>query len=253
MRWLVEVPKVIGDHALVTAVVERTGYKLVAEDTAGPRLLLTHPKYDECETASLVHADAKPLAETLRRFSELEGTPVGIAIGAVQLKQPDGTKHKHIFAEVHAEISMTLSATATVTRNPAISDAEHQRLVAEAEAKAAEQKRSSIIRRASAALQRPRILEVMELMNTAEPTTTQLGHIVDLVQDECGGDLKRYTNREQLKRFKRSINNPQVFGLKARHAVSAEDPPRKPMDYAEAIAFAHSIGRSWLAGFDRDA
>lgn len=252
MRWLVEVKEVVGDHDLVAEVVERAGYKLAADEETGHRLLLTHPKYEECETASPVHADAKKLADTLSRFSELEGTLLGFALGAVQSKQPDGTINKHLFAELHEEINLFFSATVTLTRNPAISEAEHQRLIAEAEAKADEQKRLSIIRRASAALQRPRILEVMEIMNTAEPTTTQLGHIVDLVQDECGGDLGRYATRKQLKRFNHSINHPQVFGLEARHAVSAEDPPPKPMDFAKAIEFARSIGRSWLAEFERD-
>jgi len=251
-RWFVEVTAVIGDHALVTALLERAGYKLAAEDAAGPRRLLTHQKYEEYRTASQVHADAKRIANTLRRFSELDGTPVGIAIGAVQSNLPDGTTNKHIFAEVRAAISATISASVTVTRNPAISEAEHHRFIAEANAKAAEQKKLTTIRLASAALQRPRILEVMELMNIATPTTTQLGHIVDLVQDECEGDLQRYASRKQLKRFNHSINHPEVFGLQARHAVSAEDPPPKPMEYAEAREFAHYIGRTWLSEFDRE-
>ena len=252
MWWFVEVTDVIGDHGLVSAVLERAGYAISAEDPPGLQTLLSHPKYEEFETANQVHADAKHLSETLRQFSELDGTAIGITIGAVQSRQADGTANKHIFAELRVTISvMTGSATGTVTRNPALTEEEHQRLITEAQAKAAMQKRLSIIHRACAALRRPRILEVMELMGIAAPSTTQLGHIVDLIQDECGGDMEKYASRKQLRRFNHSINHPEVFGLEARHAVSAEDPPSEPMDYAEVKAFAHNIGRLWLAEIER--
>lgn len=255
MQWFIEVTDIAGDRALVDALLRRAGYELTAEEPVRFRKLLSHPKYREYATASEVHADAKHLVETLRRFSELEGTAMGIGIGAIQSKQPDGRVNKHIFAEGQTAISVTMSGigTVTVTSNPDIAEEERQRLIEEAEVKAAERKRMSIIRRASAALQRPRILEVMKLMNIPKPTTTELGHIIELVQDECGGGIGKYASRNQLKRFDRSINHPDIFGLEARHAVSAEEPPPKPMDYAEAKEFARNIGALWLADVERDA
>ena len=192
MQWFIEVTDVTGDYSLIRAVLERAGYELSIQEHSAPNRLLSHPKYQEFETASQVHEDAKHLAETLRRFSELDGAELGVRFGAVQSKQPDGRTNKHIFAELRASLNVKMSANGTVTPNPAISEYERRRLIEEMQAKAAEQKRISIVRRASAALDHPRMLEVMKLMSIAEPTTTELGHIVDLVQDECGGDLKKY-------------------------------------------------------------
>ena len=91
----------------------------------------------------------------------------------------------------------------------------------------------------------------MKLLKIPEPTTTELGHIVDLVQNECRGSMGKYATRNQLRRFSHSINHPDVFGLKARHAVSAEESPPNPMGYAEAREFARSIGALWLADIER--
>jgi len=253
MQWFVEVTDIVGDYALVDDILKQAGYKLTSEESVQFRKLLGHPKYREYATASEVHADAKHLTETLRRLSDFYGTAMGIDIGAIQSKQPDGRASKHILAEGQAAISVSMSGIGTVTSNLGIPEEQCRILLKEAELKAAERKRMSIIRRGGAALQRPRILEVMELMNIPEPTTTELGHIIELIQDECEGGIGKYASGNQLSRFNHSINHPDVFGLKARHAVSAKEPPPKPMDYAEAKAFAWNIGALWLADVEGDA
>jgi hypothetical protein len=190
----------------------------------------------------------------MSRFSELDGTKLGIQFGPVRLHHPNGSTNRHIFAELHAVIgNASLVATATVTRNPALSDEEHKKLLEEAAARAEEQRRNALVRRATAALQHPRVLEVMKLMSIPEPTTTELGHIVDLVQDACGGNIDRYASAKQLRRFKYSINDPTVFGLGARHAVAKTEPPAQPMNIEEARAFARGIGAAWLKEFEKDA
>ena len=255
MRWSVEIANLIGDEDLLFQILGRVSYELqMLNDRGFQGRVLHHRKYEHFESATQVHDDAKNLADMIRRFSELEGSRLGIQFGPVRLHHPDGTTNRHIFAELHAVLgSVSLVATATVTRNPALSEEEHRKLLKEAAARAEEQRRNGIVRRATAALQDARVLEVMKLMSIPEPTTTELGHIVDLVRDACGGNLDNYASAKQLRRFNHSINDPTVFGLGARHAVSKTDPPAQPMNLEEARAFARSIGAAWLKEFEKDA
>lgn len=203
------------------------------------------------ESSSQVHDDSKNLADNIRRFSETNGAKLWIQFGSVRQHNPDGSTNRHIFVEVHETIAFSDTVAATVIRNPTLSEEEHQKLLAEAATRAEKQKRNAIVRRAAAALRNPRVPEVMELMNIPEPTTTELGHIVDIVQDSCRGDLGKYTSTTQLKLFGRSINHPTVFGLGARHAISNEVPPSKPMTLEEARSYAKGIGAAWLKELEK--
>ena len=200
MRWSVEIANLIGDESLLSQILSRVGYELQALDDRGFQgRVLHHPKYERFESATQVHDDAKNLADMMSRFSELDGTKLGIQFGPVRLHHPDGSTNRHIFAELHALLgNASMIATATVNRNPALSDEEHKKLLEEAAARAEEQRRNVLMRRATAALQHAGVLEVMKLMSIQEPTTTELGHIVDLVQDACGGNIDRYTSAKHL-------------------------------------------------------
>lgn len=259
MRWSVEILDVVDDEELLMQILGRVGYKLqTLNDQGFQGSVLHHQKYDNFEAANQVHDDSKNLADMIRRFSEVDGTKLGIQFGPVRQHNADGSTNRYTFAEVHIALgamsmAASMAATVTVTQNPAISEEERQRLAEEAAARAEEQRKIAIVRRALAALQQPGVLEVMKLMNIPEPTTTELGHIVDLVQDASGGNLSKYTSTKQLRRFYHSINSPTVFGLGARHAVAKTDPPAEPMSLKEAQAFAHSVGRAWLKEFEKEA
>jgi hypothetical protein len=255
MRWSVEILDVVDDEDLLMQVLGRVGYKLqMLNDQGFQGSVLHHQKYDNFEAANQVHDDSNNLADMIRRFSEVDGTKLGIQFGSVRQHNADGSTNRHILAEVHIALgAISMTATATVTQNPAISEEERQRLAEATAARAEEQRRIAIVRRAVAALQQPRVLEVMKLMSIPEPTTTELGHIVDLVQDASGGNLGNYTSIKQLRRFNHSINSPTVFGLGARHAVEKNDPPAEPMSLKDAQAFAHSVGRAWLKEFEKEA
>jgi len=255
MRWSVEILNVVGDEELLMQILDRVDYKLQPLNDQGFRgSVLHHQKYDNFEAANQVHDDSKNLAGMIRRFSEVDGTKLGIQFGSVRQHNPDGSTDRHNLAEVHIALgAISMAATATVTQNPAISEEEHQRLAEEAAARAEEQRRIAIVRRAVASLQQPGVLEVIKLMKIPEPTVTELGHIVDLVKHASGGNLDNYTSKKQLKRFNHSINSPTVFGLGARHAVLKTDPPAEPMSLEEARAFAHSVGSAWLKEFEKEA
>jgi hypothetical protein len=86
----------------------------------------------------------------------------------------------------------------------------------------------------------------MELLAISSPTAAELGHICDLIQDAQRGDLTGLTSDAQRIRFERSINHPAVLGLRARHAVSYEQPPQNPMTLDEATQFVRSLADKWL-------
>jgi hypothetical protein len=254
LRWSIEVTTLYGDEGLVGETLLRVGYELhTTRNGQIQRLELVHPKYGRLESADQVRNDGKLLTERLQRFSDVERIKFGIELGAILSHQSDGSVRRILLAEVNVVLGpATMSATATLSPNPAQSEEERRRLVEEAATREAERKRNASIRRATVAIEVPKALEVMELMCIPEPTTTELGHIVDIVKDESGGRLDKYAAQKQIERFTRSINHPTVFGLGARHAVSNEIPPPRPMDMAEAKAFALGIGAAWLAECERD-
>lgn len=258
MTWFVEISSIAGNEHVVKAVLEQVGYKFVDCGDAHPaKSLFCHPRYEAFEAAAQVHEDAKRLSRDLRRFSELVGTELGITFGSVQSRHPDGRVDRHIVAEAGAysisASNASMSGTATVSRTPGVSEEEYRRLTTEAAERADARKRNAVIRRAVAALQDPRVLDVMELMKVEEPLPMQLGHIVELVQDACSGKMDAFATRNELKRFDHSINHPEVFRLNARHAVSNKQPPKRAMDMAEAMALAHRVGEKWLAQFEAGA
>lgn len=251
LTWSIEVVGVTGDESVVTAVVAAEGYELTERhDGNSVKKVLRHEKYQPSEDASAINADAQQLADRLARFAAAQGLPLGIAFGPVQRVGADGSTSKHIFVQATSAISITCTATATVLRNPDISEEERVRLENELTARAAAHKRQALIRRGQAAMKDGRVLDLMELMKVEALNPTQMGHIVDLVRDMCGGNLNAFASRKEVERFDRSINHPTVMGLDSRHAVSREQPPPWPMTISEAGEFARRIGAAWLAQLD---
>jgi len=248
MQWSVEVLNLVDDEDLLIQILDRIGCKIISLDNNGSqRDVLYHQKYDDFESASQVYDDSKNLSGMIQRFSEVDGSPLKIQFGLVFKHNADGSINEHNFVAMGAIVGpLSWGATVMTIRDPEISEEEYQRIIEEAAARAEEQRKEAIVRRAVAALQRSRVLEVMQLMSIPEPTTTELGHIVDLVKDECGGKLRNYASEKQCSRFYHSINSPSVFGLGARHAVGNGSHPANPMSLKEAQDFAHSIGRAWL-------
>jgi hypothetical protein len=82
------------------------------------------------------------------------------------------------------------------------------------------------------------------LQDDLNPQT--MGHIADLIQDDIGGAMRDLVSGNQLTRFYRSINHPDVFGEQARHIVSKEEPPPKPMNIHEARKFVHGLVELYL-------
>jgi hypothetical protein len=140
-----------------------------------------------------------------------------------------------------------------VDRGLSLSEAERKR-IEEAEKEAAYQKkRRKAISRFVSAFIDERALQVQRLLQgDLNPQT--MGHIADLIQDDIGGAMRDLVASHQLTRFYRSINHPDVFGEQARHIISKEEPPPKPMNIHEARKFIHGLVELYLekkAGLSR--
>lgn len=247
MRWSAGVSNILGDEDLLEAILSRVGYRLQPLDDEGAKIrVLHHEKYDSFESANQVHADSKKLSDLIRQYAEADGIQLGIQFDLIRRHNADEIASRYMFAEASVVVTVGATGTVTVTRNPAVSEEDHQKLLADAAKREDERRRSALVRRGAAALHNPCVLEIIKLMNISEPSATELWHIIELVQDARGGNLNDYTSRKQLTRFRRSINHPHVLGLGARHAVTKEAPPADPMSFEEARSFARGIGAAWL-------
>ncbi len=252
--WLVELSSLRGDVEAVADVLIRTGYELRKLEGESVSHLLYHPKYEKFDSAADVWEDAKRVAATLRRFSELDQSiDLRIDLGSVRSVRPDGTFTRNHFQEMTLTAHASISGEETLTPNSEISAEERERRIQKGRAEEIAGRRNAAINRASWALVQPIVLQVLELLKSSEPAGTELGHIVDLVRDACNGDLTRFTTKSDLERFERSINHPQVLGLQARHAVSHVNPPPRPMTIIEARAFARALANSWLTELGKGA
>jgi hypothetical protein len=252
MTWDVEVLRLSGDTGIIRAAFLFAGYKLIEEDPGNSNLwFLRHPKYDSFESAGEVHADAIALAGRLREIAKLEGETYDFEVGAIRKMNSDGSTNRNVFVSLSACIEVSVKGEGQVIPNPNISEEERVRYAEEVAQHEAEGRRVALIGRMGAALTKPVVLQVMELLAIQEPSATELGHIIDLVTDDCVGDITGYTTKPELSRFNRSINHPSVMGLNARHAVSNQEPPPKPMTESEAKLFAQRIGREWLKQYEQ--
>lgn len=78
--------------------------------------------------------------------------------------------------------------------------------------------------------------------------------LLEIVQQDLGGaknaqcvlSAKGWATKSEVNRFTNSVNNRNAIGREARHAGTANEPPRKPMTHTEASRLVKTILRKWL-------
>ncbi|EKU97138.1 hypothetical protein Lepto7375DRAFT_1012 [Leptolyngbya sp. PCC 7375] len=246
MKWSVELLKTPDDIELIRSALAHSGYA-IAEATFDPEVswVLTHPKYEEYELATLVREDAVQLKTKLFRIGLLEEVDLNVDVGDLWKQNADGSVTNHRSAKlVGGEVDGGTMKSGPPS-NPHLSEEERARLV-EAQRVENARKRMAQISRIAAAIDNPVVVQIMKLLKVSSLSMTQAGHIVDLIKKDLDGDLGAFATKKQLQRFYRSINHPDIMGLEARHAVSNKVPPSKPMTEHEARSFARQIGQKWL-------
>ena len=245
--WKVQVERIAGDADLLRDVLSHFGYSLTpSAEMVNDSWTLTHPKYQGLGSAEEVRDDAESMAQRIKRLSELEDILVGFEIGPIIQSNDDGSTNKTIFVTMRAELRASGHMSGTVTRNPEITQEEHNRRMREAEVREAARKRAETISRMKLTLQDANVLQVRQILKTTNPSGTELGHIIDLVKNACGGNINRYCTRQDETRFYRSINHPEIMGRNARHILTNAQPPPNPMGLKEAQTFARQVALAWL-------
>lgn len=244
---MVELTNISGDEEIIRTAMTSNGYEISHESADSVEIwLLTHQKYEHFEMASVIHEDAESLVARLSEIAALEGIEINIFVGSVLRVNADGTTNKHHFATFSSHIRLEAHAQTHVTYNPIITVDERLRRIAEAEERKTARERAALISRVARAIADPTLIQIIRLVRASNLTMTEAGHIVDIVHDALEGELGALTTKDELSRFRRSINHPKVMGLSARHAVTNVDPPPKPMTENEARSYAKRIGREWL-------
>lgn len=255
MKWRVELLGVTGNQRLVRDVLGELSIFIIEEEGGS---FLVSEQFETFNTPAEVHAYASRIQSIVKKVREYDTEiEVDFSMGSVVKENADGMRRKHHFLVVSDTIHMhSVTHVACLKVEPAahISEEERKRLEAERREQEYQQLRAKAVSRIVAAVNDDRALTVQRLLH-ADLKPQQLGHIADLIKDDLG-DLTKLASKSQWSRFYRSINHPDVFGKEARHIVSSQDPPPKPMGLDEARAFIRGLADKWLslkAGLHGDA
>ncbi len=247
MRWRVEISERSGDDRLLRDALEAISIRLQEEDG---KPFLAGDAFEEFETAAEVHKFACHVQSVLAEIGRAEtDMAVSLQIGSVVVeKLTDGGLRKHSFLYARGA-SFSFGAghvTLTVKRGgPALSDEERRRIDEQQKELAYQEKRRKVTVRFLAALKDESALQVQRLLHK-ELTPTTMWNIWGLIGKDMGGAIKDLVSKNQQTRFKRSVNHPDVHGEQARHLVSRQQPPSKPMNLEEERIFIRDLASRWL-------
>jgi hypothetical protein len=244
MRWRVEITEQNGDDRLLRDVLEARSIRLHEE--AGKRFLVGDP-FEALPTAGEVHALASRVQSIATEIEEAHSDiPIGFQIGHVLEELESGERRMHVFGMARGfAMGFGGAASLTVERGLSLSEADRRRIEEEEREAAYKKKRRKATSLLVSALENERASQVQRLLRK-QLTPQTMGHIADLIQDDIGGAMRDLVSGNQLTRFYRSINHPDVFGEQARHIISGQEPPPKPMSLDEAQAFIRDLAARWL-------
>ena len=230
-RWKVEVTDAIGDVLIETLAA--AGFELDGD------MLFGEP-FEALDDWGAVSDSARELGQKVREIARLNpNLEMSFESGPVYEYDGDGNqigKHHKVYAQ--GAVSLGLAGQATAVANTSLTPEEQAEIARQARA----EKAAQLMR---AVMQSELVLTVLRLFE-GEPWGTELGHVHKLIQNDMDGDLSRFGTGNQFERFNRSINHPDVLGLKARHAVTNEEPPPDPMNLIQATQFMRDVAQKWI-------
>lgn len=244
MRWRVEVSDITGNHRLLRETLSELSIVLLQEDDG---FFLVSDQFEVLDTPQEVHILATRVQSIIEEAAK--GTPeiqLGLKIGTVT-EETTGGRRKHYFIIASSgHIRLTGNAV-TLKVEPAVQLSEDERRCLEGEQREQEYKqlRRMAFSRIVSAFRDDRALQVQRLLR-GDLTPQTMGHIADVIKDDMGNGITDLASADQLTRFYRSINHPDVFGEQARHIVSKVDPPPKPMNLEEARGFIRDLANYWM-------
>ncbi len=254
MKWLAEIHLDSDPDGIMERVLERIGFSILPEQPSSDKSIVVYrPTFDSSDGANEVHRGLEKLVEKLGVNSEVVGAPIRVTDIVIRELHPNGTYSNHYYEKMSVRMVASVSISEQYDPGPNFDPKKHEAMLLERQQHEEEVRIEKMVARIALSLSNTSVPKVLRLLQISEPTATDLGHIVDLVRDECNGDIGKFATKAELKRFERSINHPEVMGLNARHAVTQVEPPPKPMSIQEAKEFAHRVGAAWLDRVERNA
>ena len=245
MKWRVEISERSGDDRLLRDVLGALSIGL-HEQTS--ELFLISDKFETLESAGEVHALASRVQSIVREIGQRDpDILMNFRIGHVLEELNNGELRKYAFmtASSGAFAFCGASSSLVVERGVSLSEAERKQIEEQEKQLAYQKIRRKAIACVVSAFRDGHALQVQRLLQS-ELTPQTMGHIADLIQDDIGGAMRDLISSNQLTRFYRSINHPDVFGEHARHIVSKKEPPPKPMSLDEARDFIRDLATGYL-------
>lgn len=100
------------------------------------------------------------------------------------------------------------------------------------------------------------VVKVERLLEEQAHDWVNLARVLEVIERDVGGKSKLiqqgFSNRTERSLFGSTANHPAAAGDLARHGVSKEEPPDKPMTLPDACAYVERIRQRWLrAKLDR--
>jgi len=196
----------------------------------GERFILRSPVFDCLTEALAVHdraVEQVAIFGGLTRIVEGDASPRTIAVGAIVR---DDRKVKALFLSPGtAELRLRATAALSVGPNdPPI---------------------SPYPRWAALAVRDPAVQQAVRLFGS-QPSAVNLYRVFEVIRKDAGGEEKivqhGWTTRNQITRFRRTVNSPTVLGSEARHGVEPSTSPPDPMSIHEAQAFITRLLEKWL-------
>jgi len=245
MRWRVEIIEPSGDDRLLRDVLAARSIRLYEEDG---KLFLIGDPFEALEIGAQVYELASRVQSIVTEIGQADSDILmTFQIGPVLEKLENGELRRHLFLAARGSASSfaTGAVSLAVERGKSLSEADRKRIEEEQKELAYQNKRRKAISRFVSAFIDKRALQVQRLLKK-ELTPQTMGHIAEVIQDDLGGAIRDLVSGNQLTRFSRSINHPSVFGELARHIISKEEPPPKPMSLDEARTFIRALAAHWL-------
>ena len=231
-RWHVTINDVTGDRSLLESTLAAAGFELDGD-------VLSGPVFESFDTPDAVRDVADDIARKIRELARLvPHFNMGFFAGPVHQYDDDGTEHVYNIAHMRGATSLGLAGQVATVSDGSMTPEERAEIMRREKADHV----STLIR---AVLADNNVLTVLKLLN-GEPDSTAIYKVYEIINDDLKRRIYMLASKDELKRFKGSLNHPDASGDKARHARLKDPPPKNPMTEREWRAFAENLADGWI-------
>lgn len=232
-RWIVEL---VGERADLELIREELNVPSCRIAMVGDRVRLLSDRFDTCGGAAEVMIEAERLCANMNAVAKLFlGVDDPIKVGDRVIEQlEDGKERRHVLASCRMDIQFRARAKATVL-GPDGQEIPPQEPIS-----------GRAMKLAMADAEVSRVLDYFR-----EGTWGALYKVVEAIEHDAGGrpelEKKGWVDRDEIRRFKESAENPEAAGRESRHhRYKGQRKPEKPMSKRDATRIVGTLLRKWI-------